>query len=764
MPQAVELEARASRAEGDARAAREAQEAAEARERQWSAQGSTIRAGLEATEEELGSLRHRLEAAATTEAELRGRCEDLSLASAALTAEVKRQKEERAKWQEHSRLAAASATELRKRCAELMRASEASGLERARLERELSNARSESQEIDADVAQVLEALAVSERERRSLEAELQRQSKIARDARQAMETARGEAAETKRGLDRERTELSKEAGRIEGVVQAGASRLRESLETERKRRAELERERKTLASRVADLEGALLSASSEVRKAAKLAAERGAEYERETTGLNEEIGRLRAALRAETTNVREALQRAAEERRRWDSERALLQGRAARREEDRERREELRERQELEIVSLRKESGELTEALKAETSRATQALAREASLRAIVGRRAMAVESRIGHLTRGPEEGKPDSRGLESASHEPRRSTSPPRPLRIESGSMLSGAAATGGTSPKRDPGWRRTTRTGKSPHHQQPSGNDDLGSAQALARLPDARRGDGDWHRILAEPTHLTSREDPAAPPDHSRELIHRRWDPCSGEADAENHDKVRQLADEYRCTPSARDRLRSREPGSGSPASPKSRAGSSVTSGRSSRAICTRDGSQELGNPVLSPTSSCLIRGMYCPNAAPRSDGCGSIRASSSSEPPSTRASGGGTVKPRPTVLEAGAPRSLTQPRCGDPGDAGLGVIGSEDSARRRGGGSKGRRLWSSSVPHDAITAAIDAALASGEGRKASGERSAPVRRLPRPVPASSSPKSSSSLRDRDKRSSSERSEVPP
>lgn len=409
-PQALALEAQVFRAQSDRERARAAESLAIERAQEAKATGDAVRANLEARERDLLEAKSRLDTAVVAESEIRGRCEELALASGAFAAEVARQKVERAKWQEHSRLAAASAAELRKRCAELVRASEISATERTRLERELSNARSESQEIDADVAQVLDALSSSERERRRLEGELERQSKIAGEARRAATLSEGAAANVQKEVNRERAELCERAGRLEGVVQVGASRLKESLEAEAKRRAELERESKALGSRVTDLEAALISASAEVRKAAKLAAVRGATHERQTTALNEEISRLKSALRVETANARESLERATEERGKWAEDKLAMQQDAAReramaaetgsvlRKQHRNDLAGNRERQEYEIASLRKEVAEMAETLKVETARVGEASAREASVRATAAREVAVLQQKVDEL------------------------------------------------------------------------------------------------------------------------------------------------------------------------------------------------------------------------------------------------------------------------------------------------------------------------------------------------------------------------------
>lgn len=402
------MEARIAQAEFEQRESREVALLATNRAKDAEASGIALRATLDTKERELSDAKHRLHTFAATEAELRARCEELALASSAFAAEVARQKESRAKWQEQSRLASTTAGELRKRCADLVRASEASVAERARLEKELSSARSESQEIDADVAQVLDALASSEKERQRLQGELERQSRVAEEARHAVKLAEGAAADVHKCVDEERAALHERAGRLEGVVQVGASRLKESLDTETKRRVALEQECKALASRVTELEAALILASAEARKTAKLAAETGALHKRDTASLIEEVSRLRSALRAETANVREALEHAAAQGSTWVEERRILQQDAAKAKEKEalaqadvaylaeasERLLDAEQRQEDESVALRKEIAEMTDALKAETARANNAS--DASARAV--REAAALTRKMSEL------------------------------------------------------------------------------------------------------------------------------------------------------------------------------------------------------------------------------------------------------------------------------------------------------------------------------------------------------------------------------
>lgn len=356
---------------------------------------------LEAAQKELQDTRGRLETAKAVQDELRGRCEELALASGAFAAEVAKQKEERSKLEESSRQAAeASAAELREQCAELSRASEASAAECRRLEKELAKARAEAQEVDDDVAQVLNALASSEKERRRLVQEIDLQSRIAA-------AARGAAKHVREDVDRERAALCEKAGQLEGAVQASASKLQESLETETKRREHLEQERKRLASRVTELEAALISATAEVRKAAKLAAERADEHDRNAAALNEEITKLKES-------VRQCSKRAAEERRKWEEEKSETQERAtadkkaALAEAELAFQEKIAEQQrlanerELDLLdnsaARRREMADITKELEAESNRAAEALAREAASREKAARDATTLKRRVEDL------------------------------------------------------------------------------------------------------------------------------------------------------------------------------------------------------------------------------------------------------------------------------------------------------------------------------------------------------------------------------
>lgn len=356
---------------------------------------------LESALKELQDTRGRLETAKAVQDELRGRCEELALASGAFAAEVAKQKEERSKLEESSRKAAeSSAAELRERCAEFSRASEASTAECRRLEKELVKARAEAQDVDDDVAQVLDALASSEKERRRLEQEIDLQSRIA-------VAARGEAKHVLKDVDRERVALCEKAGQLEGAVQASAYKLQEALEVETKRREHLEQERKRFASRVTELETALLSTTAEVRKAAKLAAERMNEHDRNATALNKEITKLKES-------VRQCSKRAAEERRKWEEEkcemreRAAVDKKAALIEAELAFREKITEQQrlanerELDLLNnsaeTRREMADITKELEAESNRAAEALARETASREKAVREANTLKRRVEDL------------------------------------------------------------------------------------------------------------------------------------------------------------------------------------------------------------------------------------------------------------------------------------------------------------------------------------------------------------------------------
>lgn len=405
-----------ARSEAGRREARDAETATRNRLAGAELAAETVRGSLAAAETELSDTRNRLDAAIVSQGELRGRCEELALASGAFAAEVAKQKEERAKSQERSRMSAtASAAELREQRAALSRASETSLAERARLEKELANARAEAQEIDADVAQVLDALASSEKERRRLEGELDRQSMVTEAARRAAKVAEGAAAHAQKDVDHERAALCEKAGLLEGVVQAGASRLKESLQAETKRREQLERECKGLASRVTDLEAALISASGEVRKAITVAAERSARYERDLAAANEETVRLRTELTMKTENVRDTSERAAEERGKWAAEKNSMKEEAVREKTaalaeaaERAYRDGITkgqgnlahvlDRGQRDSAASQKEMAEMAEIRQAEASRAGEVLAREASLRAQAAREVTTLKRKVAEL------------------------------------------------------------------------------------------------------------------------------------------------------------------------------------------------------------------------------------------------------------------------------------------------------------------------------------------------------------------------------
>ena len=119
---------------------------------------------------------------------------------------------------------------------------------------EQESALAEAPGIDSDVAQVLDAQASSEKERRRLDSELDDKSRIAGAARRVAKVPVGTAADVKKDVDRERSAIFDKSDLIEDVMQADTSKLKESLELETKRRKEQERECKGLASRVTDLE------------------------------------------------------------------------------------------------------------------------------------------------------------------------------------------------------------------------------------------------------------------------------------------------------------------------------------------------------------------------------------------------------------------------------------------------------------------------------------------------------------------------------
>ena len=405
-----------ARSDADRRDAREAQSIASNRLAGAESVGAVTRRRLESAEEELSHTRGRLDTALAVQSELRKRCEELALASSAFATEVAKQKEERTNSQERSRAeTAASAKELQERCAEFSRASDLWAAERIRFQKELESARTEAQDIDSDVAQVLDALAASEKERLRLEGELDRQSRIAGAARRAAKVAEGTAAHAQKDVDRERSAFFEKTGQIEDAMQADTLRLKESLEQETKRREELERECKGLASRVTELEAALMSASSEVRKSARLAGERSGKHEREVATLREEATRLRTALREEAENARGALTRAEEGREKWMEERATIKKEASKdkraalteaterayREgvaDEQARLADAQERDRCATAGLQKDMEEMTAALQAEASRAAEALAREASLRAQAAREVASLKRKVARL------------------------------------------------------------------------------------------------------------------------------------------------------------------------------------------------------------------------------------------------------------------------------------------------------------------------------------------------------------------------------
>ena len=405
-----------ARSDADRREAREAQTTTNDRLAGAESTGAVTRRRLESAEEELSHTRGRLDTALAVQTDLRKRCEELALASSAFATEVAKQKEERASSQERSRSEkAASANELRERCAEFSRASELWAAERIRIQKELDSARTEAQDIDADVAQVLDALASSEKERRQLESELDRQSRIAGAARRAAKIAEGTAAHVQKDVARERSALFEKTGLIEDAMQADTSRLKGSLELETKRREELERECKGLASRVTELEAALMAASTEAMKAAKIAAEGGVKHEREVATLSDEVARLRTSLREEVENARGALARAEEGREKWTEERAAIKNEASKEKiaalteaterayregvaDEQSRLVDARERDQCKAAGLQKSMEEITVALQAEASIAADALTREASLRAQAAHEVSALKRKVAEL------------------------------------------------------------------------------------------------------------------------------------------------------------------------------------------------------------------------------------------------------------------------------------------------------------------------------------------------------------------------------
>ena len=356
---------------------------------------------IEVAQKELHDTKGRLDTAIGVQDELRERCEELALASGAFAAEVAKQKQERSKSQERSRRTVeASAVELRERCAEFSRASEASAAECTRLKKELEKAQSEAQEVEDDVAQVLDALASSEKERRRLEQELDLQCR-------KTVAVEGTAEDVRKNVDRERAALCEKAGKLEDVVQASASRLEESLKMETKQRKHLEQERRRLASRVTDLEAALISASSEARKAVKLAAERTAAYELSSMALKDEIVKLKK-------NMREESELAAKERKQWAEDKIAMQERAttdknvALAEAERAFRENVEERERLANVreqnlpdsstGASKEMTDVTEALQEDRRRAAEAIARETISREKAVRDVTMLKHRVAEL------------------------------------------------------------------------------------------------------------------------------------------------------------------------------------------------------------------------------------------------------------------------------------------------------------------------------------------------------------------------------
>lgn len=312
--QTVLLEEQVSRSEASCEEARKDETVANNRLAEESSIGSVVRSSLEAAEKDLFDTRNCLNTALAVEAELRGRCEELALASGAFAAEVAKQKEGRARSKERShRAVATNAAELRQKCVEFSRASEVSAAERNQLERELVSARAELQAVDADVAQVLDALASSEKERRRLEGELDRQSKKAGSMQRAAGVTARLAVQTQKYAHPEKTALCEKASKRETVAEARVASLKEPPALKTKRREELERECRRLGLRVTDLEAALISTSAEVGKNRKFAGDRIARYERGSAILSEENIRLGAAPPSTNSTVRESSKSAVEE-------------------------------------------------------------------------------------------------------------------------------------------------------------------------------------------------------------------------------------------------------------------------------------------------------------------------------------------------------------------------------------------------------------------------------------------------------------------
>lgn len=421
--QVLVLEAQVSRSEAERLEAREAEIAAANRLAGTELAAEADRESLDTARKELYETRSHLDTALAAQGELRGRCEELALASGAFAAEVAKQKEERARLQVRSQLAvdanASELRELRERSVKFAHGSEASAAERGRLEEELRRARAEAKEIDADVAQVLDALATSERERRRLEAQLNRQLGNKEPAQRAAEVADDTAVFARDDVNSNRAAVRAKASELFlGEMQAEASTWTSSLKTEVGRREALEKECTRLASRVSELEAALLSASAEVNVAVKGAADWMTRHERDTARLSEEAAGLRAALFDETEKTREVYKRAVEEEGEKRSREILVLKEETARETraeleqareraygegvmtEQKRLESVRQMEKGDNAELQQRLAEMADALQAETDRVGEALAREAAIRTQATREVDLLERRVVELER----------------------------------------------------------------------------------------------------------------------------------------------------------------------------------------------------------------------------------------------------------------------------------------------------------------------------------------------------------------------------
>ena len=84
---------------------------------------------------------------------------------------------------------------------------------------EQESALAEAPGIDSDVAQVLDAQASPEKERRRLDSELDDKSRIAGAARRVAKVPVGTAADVKKDVDRERSAIFDKSDLIEDVMQ-----------------------------------------------------------------------------------------------------------------------------------------------------------------------------------------------------------------------------------------------------------------------------------------------------------------------------------------------------------------------------------------------------------------------------------------------------------------------------------------------------------------------------------------------------------------